>query len=63
MNYDRDDLDSLAWKLRLEARRRYAVRTTEEINEDDDRVAAFLKRNGYGTLVGIRQAAEAEDAR
>ena len=59
--YDQDDLESLAWKLRVQAHRRYAMRTTEEINEADDRLAAYLKRNAYGMMAGIQQAAEAEE--
>ena len=62
MNYDQEDLASLAWKLRLENRRRYATRTTEEIAEDDDRVTAFFVRNQRGMTLGMQQAAEAEDA-
>jgi hypothetical protein len=63
MNYDRVDLESLAWQLRVQARRHYAMRTTEEINEEVDRVAAFFKRNQRGMMLGMQQAAQVEDAR
>jgi hypothetical protein len=59
MNYHHND-GSFEWQRQLEASRAYAMRTTEEINEEDDRVAALLKRNFEGARLGIQLAAEAE---